>query len=66
MDIQINDIVKMKKLHPCGSREWKVLRIGADIRLQCCGCGHLIMEPRPKIEKKIVSISKPSDLQENP
>ena len=56
MDIQIGDVIRMKKTHPCGSKEWKVLRIGADLRLQCMGCGHLILEPRPKIEKKIVTI----------
>ena len=48
MDIQVGDILKMKKKHPCGSAEWEVLRIGADFRLKCVGCGHQIMIPRPK------------------
>ena len=42
MDIQVGNIVKLKKKHPCGSFEWEVLRIGADFKLKCVGCGHLI------------------------
>ena len=40
MDIQVNDILTMKKAHPCGNKEWLVLRIGADFKLRCMGCGH--------------------------
>ena len=39
MQIQIGDIIRLKKKHPCGSFEWDVLRVGADFRLRCCGCG---------------------------
>lgn len=53
MDIQVGDILKMKKQHPCGSAEWEVLRIGADFRLKCVGCGHQIMIPRVKAEKNV-------------
>lgn len=53
MDIQVGDILKMKKKHPCGSSEWEVLRIGADFRLKCTGCGHQIMIPRVKAEKNV-------------
>ena len=53
MDIQVGDILKMKKKHPCGSSEWEVLRIGADFRLKCPGCGHQIMIPRVKAEKNV-------------
>ena len=42
MDIQIGDILIMKKSHPCGEKQWKVLRIGADFRLRCLGCNHEI------------------------
>ena len=40
MDIQVNDILTMKKQHPCGSKQWQVLRIGMDFKLKCLGCGH--------------------------
>ena len=53
MDIQVGDIVKLKKQHPCGSYFWEVLRIGMDFRLKCQGCGHQIMIPRKQVEKNI-------------
>lgn len=56
MDIQVGNIVKLKKQHPCGSREWEVLRIGADFRLKCMGCGHQIMVPRKLVEKNVREI----------
>ena len=46
MDLKVNDRVELKKTHPCGSKEWLVLRIGMDIKLRCLGCGHEIMAPR--------------------
>lgn len=60
MDIQVGDILKMKKQHPCGSSEWEVLRIGADFRLKCVGCGHQIMIPRVKAEKNVRGIVRKS------
>lgn len=37
------DVVAMQKKHPCGSNEWQILRTGADIKLKCLGCGHIVM-----------------------
>lgn len=48
----LNDVVEMKKQHPCGTNEWKVIRLGADIRIKCEGCGHSVMIPRREFEKK--------------
>lgn len=59
MDISVGDVVQMKKSHPCGSDLMKVLRIGADFKLKCQGCGHEFMTPRSKCEKKIKKIIKP-------
>ena len=56
MDIRLNDILVMKKAHPCGSDRWVVLRTGADFRMRCLGCGHELMTPRFKAEKNIRSI----------
>lgn len=53
MDIQLGDVLEMKKNHPCGSRQFEVLRIGMDFRLRCVGCGHEMMLPRLKAEKNI-------------
>ncbi len=56
MDVQVGDVLQMKKEHPCGSREWKVLRVGMDFKLVCAGCGHQVMLPRSKAEKSIKKI----------
>ena len=62
MDIQIGDIIKLKKQHPCGSKEWEVLRVGADFRLKCLGCGHQIMIARKLLEKNVKEINELNDL----
>ena len=55
---EIGDIVKMKKKHPCGSFEWEILRVGADFRLKCMGCGHQIMIARKLVEKNTKELRK--------
>jgi hypothetical protein len=62
MDIQVGDIVKLKKKHPCGSFEWEVLRIGADFRLKCMGCEHTVMIARKLVEKNLRDLKRPSDI----
>lgn len=56
MDVRLQDTLVMKKAHPCGSKDWLVLRTGMDFRLRCCGCGHEVMLPRSKAEKNIRQI----------
>lgn len=58
MDIQVGDTLTMKKAHPCGSRDWQVLRVGADFRLRCCGCGREVMGPRSKFEKNVRQVRR--------
>lgn len=55
---QVGDIVKLKKPHPCGSQEWEILRVGADFRLKCQGCGHQVMVPRKLVEKNTRGLIK--------
>ena len=62
MVIGINDILVMKKPHPCGEKRWLVLRTGADLRLRCMGCGHEVMLPRHKAEKNIKTIYSAENL----
>ena len=64
MDIQIGDVLIMKKPHPCGSRQWEILRVGMDIKLRCLGCGHELMLPRSKAEKSIKKILIEEDRHE--
>ena len=56
MDVRLQDILVMKKAHPCGSKEWLVLRTGMDFRLRCSGCSHEVLLPRSKAEKNIRQI----------
>ena len=50
---EVGDVIRMKKKHPCGSFEWEILRVGADFRLKCMGCGHQVMIARKLVEKNI-------------
>ena len=50
----LHDIIEMKKEHPCHkSKQWKIIRMGADIRIKCLGCGSSVLMPRVKFEKKL-------------
>ena len=64
MDFSLGDIVQMKKSHPCGSNEWKVLRTGMDFRIQCQGCNHQVMLPRKKFEKSVKKIIQKGSIEE--
>lgn len=64
MDVRLGDVLTMKKAHPCGSKQWLVLRTGMDFRLRCLGCGHEILTPRSKAEKNIRSIAHEEDNKE--
>lgn len=52
-EYQLNDIVELKKAHPCGENRWKVIRLGMDIRIKCLGCHHSVLLPRSKFEKRM-------------
>lgn len=56
MEYQIGDIVRTKKVHPCGSKLWEITRVGVDFKLKCRGCGHEILLERPKALKIITKI----------
>ena len=64
MKIEVGNIVKLKKQHPCGSKEWEVLRAGADFRLKCMGCGHMVMVTRQLVEKSTRGLRKPNETAE--
>ena len=55
-DYDLNDIVEMKKAHPCGTNRWKIIRMGMDIKIECTGCGHIVMRPRREFERKMKKI----------
>lgn len=57
-EYEVGDVVKLKKQHPCGCFEWEILRVGADFRLKCMGCGHQIMIARKLVEKNTRQLHK--------
>ena len=50
-NFNLGDIVEMKKTHPCGTNNFEIIRIGADIKIKCVGCGRIVMIPRRKFQK---------------
>ena len=60
MDFQVGQMIKMKKPHPCGGNEWKILRVGMDFRIQCVKCGRDVMVPRKLVEKNFRGFLEPS------
>jgi len=63
LEIHLDDVVRLRKPHPCGSNQWVVVRVGADIGLKCTGCGRRILLPRRIFEKRFksfVSRARPS------
>ena len=55
---EVGDIVQLKKKHPCGCAEWYILRVGADFKLRCNGCGHEMMVSRIMVEKYTKKLKK--------
>lgn len=55
---EIGNIVELKKNHPCGSNSWEIIRKGADFKIKCLGCGHIVMIERHKLEKLARRIMK--------
>ena len=56
MNLAVGDVVRLKKPHPCGGFEWRIVRIGADIGLRCLTCGRRVLVARSKIEKRIKQV----------
>ncbi|MDD6771333.1 MAG: DUF951 domain-containing protein [Inconstantimicrobium porci] len=52
----VGDVVRMKKQHPCGSYDWEIIRVGADVKIKCIGCGRIVMLPRSKFQKNAKKI----------
>lgn len=53
LEIVVGDIVELRKAHPCGSKEWTITGLGADIRMRCNGCSRRILLPRRTLEKRL-------------
>lgn len=55
--VKPGDVVELKKTHPCGSKDWTILRSGADVKARCCGCSHEILVARVKFLKSVRRIN---------
>jgi hypothetical protein len=55
-DIQLNDRVRLRKPHPCGGYDWKIVRLGADIGLECLTCGRRVLLPRRELAHRLKTI----------
>jgi hypothetical protein len=63
-DLKLDDLLRLRKPHPCGSYEWKVVRLGADIGLECKGCDHRVLLTRRELAKRVkVNITKQDEQQ---
>lgn len=60
-DLQLNDVLRMRKPHPCGGSEWKVIRLGADIGLECLTCGHRVMLTRRELVHRLKKVLAKAD-----
>lgn len=64
-EYQLNDIVQMKKQHPCGENKWRIIRLGMDIRIKCEGCGHSVLIPRKRFETKMKKVIERAEEKES-
>ncbi|MBE6115342.1 MAG: DUF951 domain-containing protein [Erysipelotrichaceae bacterium] len=64
MEYKLDDIIEMKKEHPCHkSKQWRIIRMGADIRIKCLGCGNSVLMPRSEFERKLKKVVSSSEVQ---
>ena len=63
-EIRLQDVVQTRKKHPCGSDEWTVIRVGADIKIRCHGCGRIVMLDRQVFLKRRKKVIQPAILPE--
>ncbi|MBX6350880.1 MAG: DUF951 domain-containing protein [Clostridia bacterium] len=56
LELHLGDVVRLRKPHPCGSDRWEIVRVGADLRLRCLGCGRLVLIERSRAERRIREI----------
>ena len=58
LELKLGDVIRLKKPHPCGSNEWVVVRLGADIGIKCLKCQHYVLLERPILERRIKGFSR--------
>lgn len=66
VELRLGDVLRLRREHPCGSREWEVVRLGADIGLVCAGCRHRILMDRLDVERRFTGYVSRGDGAEEP
>jgi len=67
VDFRMEDVLRLRKPHPCGGLEWRIVRLGADIRIECLTCGRRVMLSRRELEKRVKTfVSRGPELPELP
>jgi hypothetical protein len=61
LDVRVGDIVQLRKRHPCGADEWRIVRVGADIGLRCVGCDRRVTLPRRRFERRVKAVRTPNE-----
>ncbi|MFU0801047.1 MAG: DUF951 domain-containing protein [Xylanivirga thermophila] len=61
MEFAVGDIIQTKKKHPCGSDTWSIMRLGADVKIKCTGCGRIVMMDREHFEKRAKRVVEKAD-----
>jgi hypothetical protein len=61
LKLQLGDIIRTRKTHPCGGDQWEIVRLGADIGIRCVTCGRRVLIPRPKLERRIKEFVRRAD-----
>ena len=64
--LAVGDVVRTRKAHPCGSDQWEIIRLGADVRITCTGCGRSVLMDRVKLERRIRQFVKRAAPEEEP
>jgi hypothetical protein len=64
MEYDLHDQVQMRKTHPCGSDKWEIIRVGADIKIKCLGCGRIVMLDRAVFDKRLRKVLGKEDAHE--
>ncbi len=66
MEVQLGDVVRLRKVHPCGGYDWRVVRLGADIGIVCTTCGRRVLLPRSTFEKRVKTfVRRGSDAEQS-
>jgi hypothetical protein len=61
-ELHLDDLLRLRKTHPCGSDIFRVVRLGADIGLECTGCGHRVLLERRKLSNRLKKVVSPEEL----